>query len=85
MTIIVNGVSFEHGWSALFGDHGREPVTVTYDEIVELAGMPGTPTVTYAAKRNNGDTMRSGTMYPGCKPLELSHTMRFTVVHTGGA
>ena len=61
-----------------------ESVTVTYAEIVALAGLTGNPSVTYCSKRD-GDTRREGTMYAGCSPVLLSDVMVFSVVHTGGA
>ncbi len=73
MRVVVNG-------SAAWFD----PITITYEEVVALAGETGTPSVTYCSKRD-GDTRRSGTMHPGCSPVLLSDVMSFTVIHTGGA
>lgn len=56
---------------------------ITYEQIVELAGLTGAPTMTYHAKIN-GDTVRQGTLIAG-ESLELAHGMRISVVHTGNA
>jgi hypothetical protein len=73
MKIIVNGRLVEF-----------EPVTISYDEVVALAGLEGAPSVAYCSKRD-GDARREGTMYAGCSPVLLTDVMSFTVVHTGGA
>jgi len=63
---------------------GFEPVAISYEEIVSLAGLTGTPSVTYCSKRD-GDVRREGTMYTGCSPVLVTDVMTFNVVHTGGA
>jgi len=73
MRIIVNG------FAVYF-----EPACISYQEIVELAGLTGTPSVTYSSKRD-GDVRREGTMHAGCSPVLLTDVMVFNVVHTGGA
>jgi hypothetical protein len=73
MRIVVNG-----------RDVRFDPATITYEEVVTLAGESGTPSVTYSSKRD-GDTRRAGTMYPGCSPVLLTDVMVFTVIHTGAA
>lgn len=55
----------------------------TYEQVVELAGERGSPSVAYSYRV--GVHQRAGTMYPGCKPIELATGMVFTVVHTGNA
>lgn len=73
MKIIVNGrlVDFES-------------VCISYEEVIALAGLIGTPSVTYCSKRD-GDVRREGTMYTGCSPVLVSDVMTFNVAHTGGA
>lgn len=61
-----------------------EPVCISYEEIVALAGLTGTPSVTYCSKRD-GDVRREGTMYTGCSPVLVTDVMVFNVSHTGGA
>lgn len=61
-----------------------EPAHISYAEIVGLAGLTGTPSVTYCSKRD-GDVRREGTMYTGCSPVLVTDVMTFDVVHTGGA
>ncbi len=61
-----------------------EPASITYSEVVALASLAGTPSVTYCSKRD-GDTRREGTMYPGCSPVFVGDVMIFNVAHTGGA
>lgn len=73
MKIVVNGNLVEF-----------EPAYISYEEIVALAGLTGTPSVTYRSKRD-GDVRREGTMYTGCSPVLLTDVMTFSVVHTGGA
>jgi len=58
--------------------------TVSYEYIVELAGMTGYPTVTYSGPRK-GDMRRSGEMHMGCPPVVLEPGMIFNVCHTGNA
>ena len=60
------------------------PVTITYEEVVALAGLTGTPSVAYCSKRD-GDTRRSGTMYMGCPPVLVADAMVFNAIHTGAA
>lgn len=74
--IIVNGdeVLVPTGW---------EP-TLTYEEVVSLAGMRGNPSVAYANTRPDG-SRKIGTMCAGCTPIEWEDGMSFTVSHTGGS
>lgn len=73
---------------AMIAVNGRliefEPTHISYEEIIAIAGMTGTPSVTYCSKRD-GDTRRQGTMYTGCSPVLITDAMVFDVVHTGGA
>lgn len=71
--IIVNGLEFKVG---------RE---VTYEQVVELAGKRGNPTVTYSTRRRRGDALRSGTMHTGCRPVAVEDGMVFSAMHTGNA
>lgn len=73
MQIIVNGNLLR-----FFGSQ------IGYEEVVALAGEKGKPSVLYRG-RSEGDSQRSGTMYPGCKAVEVEEGMRFEVVHTGNA
>ncbi len=57
---------------------------IGYAEVVKLADMSGSPSVTYQGPRA-GDTRRSGTMRPGCMPVELDDGMVFNVAHTDRA
>jgi hypothetical protein len=61
-----------------------EPISISYEEVVALSGLTGTPSVTYCSKRD-GDIRRQGTMYMGCSPVLVTDAMTFNVVHTGGA
>lgn len=61
-----------------------EPVCISYEQVVALAGFTGTPSVTYSSKRD-GDVHRQGTMYTGCSPVLLTDAMVFNVAHTGNA
>jgi hypothetical protein len=61
-----------------------EGTHVTYEQIVELAGDHGHPTVVYHAHLG-GDVERSGEMHTGCAPLAIVDGMTFDVVHTGNA
>ena len=56
----------------------------TYEEIVELAGHAGNPTVTYSAWLSK-DVRKSGVMFTTCEPVEIVDGMHFEVVHTGNA
>lgn len=56
---------------------------MSYEKIVELAGLTGQPSMTYHV-RISGDTVRQGTLIAG-ESLELAHGMRISVVHTGNA
>lgn len=56
---------------------------MTYERIVELAGLTGQPTMTYHV-RITSDTVRQGTLIAG-ESLELAHGMRISAVHTGNA
>jgi hypothetical protein len=56
---------------------------MTYEQIVELAGLTGQPTMTYHV-RIDSDTVRQGTLIAG-ESRELAHGMRISVVHTGNA
>ncbi len=71
--IIVNGSRLTVG-----GTH------LTYDEVVELAGSSGNPTVVYSSAKK-GDTRRSGEMHRGCADVAMEAGMVFTVMHTGNA
>ena len=57
---------------------------VTYEDIVDLAGHKGYPTVVYQGPRK-GDAHRSGTLHMGSKPVRLESGMVFSVTHTGNA
>ncbi len=57
---------------------------ISYEKVVQLAGMTGHPSVTYRGPRN-GDSQRSGIMHPGCKAVELDEGMVFNAQHTGNA
>jgi hypothetical protein len=59
-------------------------VTVSYEEIVALAGHSGNPSAVYSSKRD-GDVRRQGAMYSGCSPVLLTDVMTFDVAHTGAA
>jgi hypothetical protein len=68
--------------------NGREHVVsagrlVTYEVLVELAGLAGHPSVVYHW-RGAGDHARSGVLRPGAV-LEIAQRMRIDVAHTGGA
>jgi hypothetical protein len=56
---------------------------MTYERIVELAGLTGQPTMTYHV-RVSKDTIRQGTLIAG-ESIELAHGMRISTVHTGNA
>lgn len=58
--------------------------TISYEEIVALAGEKGYPTVTYMGPRH-GDSRRSGEMHYSCKPVVLEAKMIFSVIHTDNA
>lgn len=73
MRVIVNGCSIQ-----------TDLVCVSYEEVVEWAGLTGTPSVIYCSRRD-GDVRRQGTMYAGCPSVLLSDVMTFNVAHTGGA
>lgn len=73
MRIVVNGQSIK-----------TDAISISYEEIVELAGYSGNPSVTYCSKLD-GDVRRQGTMYAGCSPVLLTDVMIFDVVHTGAA
>lgn len=73
MHINVNGRSFTFANSQ-----------IGYEEVVRLAEMTGTPSVTYVSKRRD-DSRRSGAMHTGCTSVELEDGMVFNVVHTGNA
>lgn len=73
MRIIVNGASIEF-----------KETSISYEEIVNLSGLTGSPSVAYCSKRD-GDVRRDGTMYAGCSPVLLTDVMVFTVAHTGSA
>lgn len=60
---------------------GFEPATITYEEVVALSGLTGTPSVTYCSKRD-GFVQRQGRMYKGCSPVLVTGAMTFNVVHT---
>ena len=73
MTIIING----------------DPILtnspeLNYEDIVELAGKKGYPTVTYSSPRL-GDSKRSGEMHFGSPAVPIEDQMIFSVVHTGHA
>lgn len=70
--IIVNGLEF------------LVEEKVTYEQIVELAGKRGNPTVTYSTRRK-GDSRRSGEMHQGCNPVQVEEGMMFNAMHTGNA
>lgn len=70
--IIVNGLEF------------LVEETVTYEQIVELAGKRGNPTVVYSSKKR-GDSQRSGEMHTGCRPVRVEPFMVFSAMHTGNA
>lgn len=61
----------------------EERTSLTYADVLALAGMRGTPTVTYHT-RERGDTKRSGIMHPG-DVVEYVHLLQFNCVHTGDA
>lgn len=57
---------------------------LSYEQVVELAGLTGHPTVTYRGKRQ-GDSCREGEMHTGCNILHIEDGMIFNVMHTGNA
>lgn len=73
MNISINGKSFTVVGSA-----------ISYEKVVELAGLKGSPSVVYHAPRQ-GDLHRDGIMHPGCAPVLLEESLRFECVHTGNA
>lgn len=72
MKIIINGTAVNH-----------DSASVTYEEVVRLAGEKGNPSVSYKTARN-GDSQRSGTMYEG-KRVTVEPDMIFNVMHTNKA
>jgi hypothetical protein len=62
-----------------------ELTQLTYEQVLSLAGMTGTPSVVYRWRATLGDVSRQGTMWPGCEPVHLGDGMIFNVAHTGGA
>lgn len=73
MTIIINGIPITTSKSEL-----------SYEDVVELAGKKGYPTVVYSSPRR-GDSNRSGEMHFGCPTVHIEDQMVFSVVHTGNA
>lgn len=59
--------------------------TISYEQIVELAGLDARycPTVVYSGPRK-GDWHRSGTMSHG-KSIELEPNLNFSAMYTGNA
>lgn len=55
---------------------------ITYEQLVDLAGMKGTPTVTFHAK--HGRMQYSGCPAPG-DSFVASEGMRISITHTGNA
>lgn len=56
---------------------------ISYEQLVELAGMKGTPSAMYEGPRH-GDSQRSGIMHPG-KIVAVEDGMHFSVAHTNNA
>lgn len=73
MTIIINGIPVV-----------TESSEMSYDDIVQLAGKKGYPTVAYSSLRQ-GDSTRSGEMHFGGPTVRLEEMMIFNVAHTGNA
>lgn len=53
--------------------------TMSYEELVELAGLKGYPTAVYSWRGPDGTT--SGSLWPG-KTVKPREGMIFSVVHT---
>lgn len=61
-----------------------ESMSISYGEVIALAGITDTPYVTYGRKRD-GEIRREGTMHAGCSAIPITDEMAFNVTHTGGA
>ena len=57
--------------------------SVSYEQLVQLAGMKGSPSIAYSGPRT-GDTRREGTVHIG-QSITTQQGMNFTVIHTGNA
>jgi len=64
MNIIINGRSVHFS-----------STQITYEELLAIAQKSGNPSVIYKGPRH-GDSQRSGTMHPGCKPVALAAQWR---------
>ncbi len=68
--------------------NGREmkvsPRALTYEDVVELAGKKGQPTITWRVKNASGG-LSDGTMSRGSFSIVPSNGMVFNVVHTDNA
>jgi hypothetical protein len=60
-----------------------EGTSITYEQIVELAGKKGHPSVTYSV-RVSDDIRRSGPMHAGTS-VTVVESMTFSAIHTGNA
>ena len=74
MRVYLNGIAITSG-----------RVSLTYEEIVALAGKHGHPSVTYTCPSSTGAAVRAGTMNHASKPLELVDGMAISVIHTDNA
>lgn len=55
---------------------------LTYEQVVELAGLRGTPSVVFS---NADQDPRSGILAPGDGPVRVKDDTHITAVHTGNA
>ena len=60
-----------------------EGTSITYEQIVEMAGKKGNPSVIYNV-RISDDMRRSGPMHAGSR-VTIVEGMTFSVIHTGNA
>jgi hypothetical protein len=59
-------------------EHEVEQETLSYEQLVELAGYKGTPTATYYHNHHGGSLYKS-------KAVKLEDGMSFSVCHTNSA
>lgn len=63
--------------------HETTAATLTYEDVVKLAGMTGTPSVMWKARGPAGES--TGIMHTGSYSIVPSDGLSFNVAHTGNA
>lgn len=60
-------------------------ISITYDEVVALADMPGPECHVMFTSRRDGVICRTGSMHAASTPVLITDVMTFRVSHTGNA